>query len=162
MASLTAFDPTDSRQPAELVSATVHFPVLEQEVLRFLAPRPGALYIDATAGGGGHSLAILKASTPIDAPPFSASLSADGEPGGSLGAIPAGRVLSLDADPAAVERVRRRLQVLRRALDRGTFQLPPSWRWSRGSTVFRPWMVFSWIWACPAISWRMPGKASPC
>jgi len=110
MASPTASDPTDSRQPAEFVSGTVHFPVLEQEVLRFLAPRPGALYIDATAGGGGHSLAILQASTPIDAPPISASPSTDGEPGGSLGTIPEGRVLSLDADPAAVERVRRRLQ----------------------------------------------------
>ena len=110
MASPTASDPTDPRQPAELVSGTVHFPVLEQEVLRFLAPRPGALYIDATAGGGGHSLAILQASTLVDAPPFPASLSMDGEPGGSLGTIPEGRVLSLDADPAAVDRVRRRLQ----------------------------------------------------
>ena len=110
MASPTASDPTDSRQLAEPVSGTVHFPVLVQEVLRFLAPRPGALYIDATAGGGGHSLAILQASTPIAAPPFSASFSADGVSGGSFRAIPGGRVLSLDADPAAVERVRRRLK----------------------------------------------------
>ena len=109
MASPTASDPTDSRQPADLVSGTMHFPVLEQEVLRYLAPRPGALYIDATAGGGGHSLAILRASTSIDAS-FSTSLSTDGKPGVSLGTIPEGRVLSIDADPVAVERVRHRLK----------------------------------------------------
>ena len=110
MASPTASDSADSRQPAELASDSVHLSVLEPEVLRFLAPRPGALYIDATAGGGGHSFAILQASTSSDAPPVAGSFSEDGEPGESLGAVPDGRVLSLDADPAAVERVRRRLQ----------------------------------------------------
>ena len=110
MASPTASDPNDSRQLAEPLSGTVHFPVLEQEVLSYLAPRAGALYIDATAGGGGHSLAILQASTSVAAPPFSASFAADGVYDGSPRAIPGGRVLSLDADPAAVERVGRRLK----------------------------------------------------
>lgn len=110
MTSPTASSPTDSRQPADLVSATVHFPVLEHEVLRYLAPRPGAWYIDATAGGGGHSLAILQASTHIDEPPVSGILLMNGEPSENSDAIPGGRVLSLDADPAAVERVRRRLE----------------------------------------------------
>jgi len=99
MASSTASDPLDDRQPALPVPGTVHLPVLEQEVLRFLAPHPDGLYIDATAGGGGHSLAILQASTSGDAALTpSAHLAAGGARGG--------RVLSLDADPAAVERVR--------------------------------------------------------
>lgn len=63
---------------------TVHVPVLEQEVLSFLSLRPDGCYIDGTAGGGGHSEALLSAS--------------------------GGRVLSLDADPQAVARVRQRLQ----------------------------------------------------
>jgi 16S rRNA (cytosine1402-N4)-methyltransferase len=65
---------------------TRHVPVLLAEVLQWLAPEPGGSYVDATAGGGGHSAALLEASHPH------------------------GRVLSLDADPAAVDRVRRRLQ----------------------------------------------------
>lgn len=71
---------------------TVHVPVLGQEVLAYLVPRPGGRYIDGTAGGGGHSWALLDASTDHDTP-------ANG-----------GRLLSLDADPNAVTRVRQRLQ----------------------------------------------------
>jgi 16S rRNA (cytosine1402-N4)-methyltransferase len=71
---------------------TVHLPVLEHEVLKYLSPRPDGCYIDGTAGGGGHSWALLAAS------------SAAGSP------TSGGRVLSLDADPHAVARVRRRLQ----------------------------------------------------
>lgn len=36
-----------------------HIPVLEQEVLQFLAPADDQIIIDATFGGGGHSRAIL-------------------------------------------------------------------------------------------------------
>jgi 16S rRNA (cytosine1402-N4)-methyltransferase len=64
-------------------AATVHVPVLVQEVLDFLRPQADGRYIDGTAGGGGHSWALLAAG---------------------------GRVLSLDADPQAVARVRQRLQ----------------------------------------------------
>lgn len=110
MASPTASDPTDSRQQSRPVSGTVHFSVLEHEVLRFLAPHPGALYIDATAGGGGHSFALLRESTAMHALSVAGSFLENGEPVGNLGAIPDGRVLSLDADPAAVELVRRRLK----------------------------------------------------
>jgi 16S rRNA (cytosine1402-N4)-methyltransferase len=62
-----------------------HLPVLAEEVMLMLAPAPGSLQIDATLGGGGHTERILEASSPD------------------------GRVLGLDADPAAIERVRARL-----------------------------------------------------
>jgi len=74
-----------------------HMPVMPDEVLGTLAPRPGSLQIDATVGGGGHTERILEAASPD------------------------GRVLGLDADGAAIDRVRLRLAefgdrlVLRRA-----------------------------------------------
>ncbi len=37
-----------------------HLPVLEQEVLEWLAPDSGGRYLDVTLGAGGHSLAIMK------------------------------------------------------------------------------------------------------
>ena len=36
-----------------------HVPVMVQEVLRFLAPSPGAVFLDTTLGGGEHSDAVL-------------------------------------------------------------------------------------------------------
>jgi 16S rRNA (cytosine1402-N4)-methyltransferase len=74
-----------------------HLPVLAEEVVTMLAPSPGSLQIDATVGGGGHTERILEATDPD------------------------GRLLGLDADGAAIARVRRRLArfgdrlVLRRA-----------------------------------------------
>ncbi len=64
---------------------TVHVPVLLDEVLEGLQVRPGAQIIDATLGGGGHTRHILERSAPN------------------------GRVLGLDADPAAIRRVREEL-----------------------------------------------------
>ena len=61
-----------------------HIPVLLEEVLAGLAIGPGMRIIDGTLGGGGHTAAMLAASAPD------------------------GRVLGLDADPAAVQRVTRR------------------------------------------------------
>jgi 16S rRNA (cytosine1402-N4)-methyltransferase len=41
--------------PSALPTATDHFPVLAEEVLAALAPRPGETLIDCTFGAGGHS-----------------------------------------------------------------------------------------------------------
>jgi 16S rRNA (cytosine1402-N4)-methyltransferase len=62
-----------------------HLPVMPDQVLQTLAPAPGSLQIDATAGGGGHTERILEAASPD------------------------GRLLGLDADPAAIARVAERL-----------------------------------------------------
>lgn len=62
-----------------------HAPVLYEEVLAGLAPRSGGLYVDGTAGRGGHAEGVLTRSAPD------------------------GRLLALDADPVAVEAVKERL-----------------------------------------------------
>ena len=38
-----------------------HTTVMRDEVVRALAPRAGGTYVDATLGGGGHTVAILEA-----------------------------------------------------------------------------------------------------
>ena len=63
-----------------------HLPVLANEVIEMLAPAPGSLQIDTTLGGGGHTERILEAANPD------------------------GRLLGLDADPAAIARVEARLR----------------------------------------------------
>jgi 16S rRNA (cytosine1402-N4)-methyltransferase len=55
-----------------------HIPVLVRETLEFLNVRPDGIYIDATLGGGGHSLEILQR-------------------------LESGRLLSLDRDPRAIK-----------------------------------------------------------
>ena len=62
-----------------------HLPVMVEEVVTMLAAAPGSLQIDATLGGGGHAERILEASDPD------------------------GRLLGIDADGAAIARVRARL-----------------------------------------------------
>ena len=41
--------------------ASAHTPVMLRQVLEVLAPRDGAIYVDATFGAGGYSEAVLKA-----------------------------------------------------------------------------------------------------
>jgi len=86
-----------------------HLPVLADEVIEMLAPAPGSLHIDATLGGGGHTERILEAANPD------------------------GRLLGLDADPAAIARVRARLGpvygdrlILRQANFRELAEVAPS------------------------------------
>ncbi len=84
-----------------------HLPVMPAEVLVTLAPSAGSLQIDTTVGGGGHTERILEAASPD------------------------GRVLGLDADGAAIERVGQRLArfgdrlVLRRANFRELARVAP-------------------------------------
>jgi len=66
-------------------AAVSHVPVLLDEVVAMLAPAAGSQHVDATLGGGGHAERILQASDPD------------------------GRLLGLDADEAAIARVRARL-----------------------------------------------------
>lgn len=63
-----------------------HVSVLHSAVLAALAPKPGGVYIDGTLGGGGHAAALLAA------------------------AQPSGRLLGIDADPAALVAAMERLQ----------------------------------------------------
>src|SRR2546430_15917332 len=42
----------------------MHRPVMLHEVLAWLQPRAGGIYLDGTIEAGGHSLAILEASAP--------------------------------------------------------------------------------------------------
>ena len=62
-----------------------HRPVLWQECLEALNVRSGGTYVDCTVGGGGHGIKILEQSSPT------------------------GRLIGIDRDPQAIERVRRRL-----------------------------------------------------
>jgi 16S rRNA (cytosine1402-N4)-methyltransferase len=43
------------------IVTTDHQPVMVEEVLHFLAPRPDGVYVDGTVGAGGHAEAILRA-----------------------------------------------------------------------------------------------------
>jgi len=60
--------------------ATVHIPVLFDEVLEQLQPAPGGIFVDGTLGGGGHTRALAE----------------------RVG--PEGRVIAVDLDGGAVER----------------------------------------------------------
>ncbi len=71
--------PATPEQPAN------HIPVMADDVVAMLAPAAGSRHVDATLGGGGHAERILEASDPD------------------------GRLLGLDADEAAIARVRVRL-----------------------------------------------------
>lgn len=60
---------------------TQHIPVLCEEVLELLDPQPGQIFIDGTAGGGGHLLAM------------------------AARLIPGGMAFGVDRDPEAIERI---------------------------------------------------------
>jgi 16S rRNA (cytosine1402-N4)-methyltransferase len=62
-----------------------HTPVLLDEVIQFLEPKPGGRFIDATLGAGGHTQALLDRTAPD------------------------GRVLAIDQDESALEKARETL-----------------------------------------------------
>jgi 16S rRNA (cytosine1402-N4)-methyltransferase len=55
-----------------------HTTVMREEVVRAIGPRPGGVYVDATLGAGGHTVALLEAA-------------------------PGARIIAFDRDPIAVE-----------------------------------------------------------
>ena len=67
------------------MSEQYHTPVMERTATAYLVTTTGGTYVDATAGGGGHTAAILR------------SLTASG------------RVIAIDRDPDAVDQIRTRL-----------------------------------------------------
>ena len=78
---------TDSGGVEKTESETsVHSSVMSREALEYLNCKPGGIYVDATLGGGGHTQSILEV------------------------AGPSGKVIAIDADDAAIERVKVKLK----------------------------------------------------
>ncbi|MGH7639854.1 MAG: 16S rRNA (cytosine(1402)-N(4))-methyltransferase RsmH [Candidatus Dormibacteria bacterium] len=75
--------PRQRARAVERVRGT-HQPVMLEEVLRWLEPKPGQVVVDATLGGGGMAAAFLTR------------------------VLPGGRVLAIDRDPSAVAAARTR------------------------------------------------------
>src|SRR5512145_1212191 len=67
------------------MSDSPHQPVLYQEIIHVLQPKPGGRYVDGTLGAGGHARGILEASAPD------------------------GQLLGLDVDPQALALARKNL-----------------------------------------------------
>ncbi len=72
--------------PTLLTDELFHSPVMLEETVSYLNPRPGKIYVDATVGTGGHSNAILASG------------------GGGV------KLVGIDADCDAVSAARRRLE----------------------------------------------------
>ncbi|MDP9035822.1 MAG: 16S rRNA (cytosine(1402)-N(4))-methyltransferase RsmH [Myxococcota bacterium] len=64
-----------------------HTTVLRDEVVRALAPRPGGIYVDATLGAGGHTVALLESE-------------------------PKARIIGIDRDPAATAAAEERMALV--------------------------------------------------
>jgi 16S rRNA (cytosine1402-N4)-methyltransferase len=78
--------------------SSVHVPVLLEQVVSWLRPRPGAVLVDATLGGGGHARAL------------------------AAGVGPDGLVIGIDRDPAAIEAAAERLRGLPLRLVQANFR----------------------------------------
>ena len=78
----------------------MHQPVMLDEVMSLLDLKPGDTVLDATLGGGGHSLEILRR------------------------IMPGGMLLGCDSDPAAVDRARENLRDFKGSfkLEKGNFR----------------------------------------
>src|SRR3981189_2310928 len=66
--------------------AGIHRPIMVEEVLRCLRPRPGDVAVDCTLGGGGHAQALLER------------------------VPPGGRLIGLDVDSLELAQVKARLR----------------------------------------------------
>ena len=76
----------DSNEVAQM-DTTYHLPVLPEQTIEALGIRPDGIYLDGTAGGGGHSYLIASRLT-------------------------TGRLISLDQDPDAIAAAGARLKGL--------------------------------------------------
>ena len=68
--------------------AGTHRPIMVQEILEILTPRPGDFAVDATLGYGGHAAALLKS------------------------VVPGGRLLAIDVDPIELPKAETRLRAM--------------------------------------------------
>lgn len=91
----TVEENTQTPPSTELRTGFVHIPVLSRELIAGLEIRAGGEYLDATVGGGGHSLLLLQAGENIQL----TAIDQDKE------AIAAARVKFEQADPSLLERV---------------------------------------------------------
>jgi 16S rRNA (cytosine1402-N4)-methyltransferase len=66
--------------------AGMHRPIMVEEILRVLAPKPGEIAVDCTLGYGGHAVELLKAIQP------------------------GGKVIALDRDPLELQKTEQRLR----------------------------------------------------
>ena len=69
--------------------SVTHIPVLREEVLTYLNPKSGGLYVDATIGLGGHSLSVLQKSAPK------------------------GKLIGIDRDALALSKCEKRMKVFK-------------------------------------------------
>ena len=70
----------------------MHIPVLQNEVLEYLAPKPNDNFIDCTLNGGGHTKAILEKTAPK------------------------GKVLGIDADPEIIRNLKLEIRNLEKRI----------------------------------------------
>jgi 16S rRNA (cytosine1402-N4)-methyltransferase len=68
--------------------AGMHVPIMIEEVLLCLRPRPGEIAVDCTLGGGGHARAILEH------------------------VVPGGRLVGIDVDPVELPRTEEKMRAL--------------------------------------------------
>ena len=87
--------------------AGMHLPIMVDEVLGCLRPRPGEVAVDCTLGGGGHARAILER------------------------VQPGGRLIGLDVDPLELPRTEAHLRAAGFGADTFVARQPTSPAWRR-------------------------------
>ncbi|HIZ16903.1 MAG TPA: 16S rRNA (cytosine(1402)-N(4))-methyltransferase RsmH [Firmicutes bacterium] len=89
-----------------------HKPVMLYEAVESLNIKPGGIYVDATAGGGGHSFEIARRLHEAE-PSLAADTSDKSDAADSLDKknVHTGKLICLDRDPDAVQAARKRLEL---------------------------------------------------